>query len=580
MIQLPALALLAALSSLGAFRAIAAEDAAPDGTWKLVVLAFGDDVFAIVNLSQQDNTLTASVVDAQRMLLGRPKAKDVELKGDTLTLTLNSEIGPTVFRGVRKTEGARAGQILGTFNFRGDVFPARLEPTRDTKVGELDRGVMVQNFRAAMSERDTQSKIKKLEELIEDNGGRPSNQLLYGALLGIAEPAGLEPDRVSRLIERWTEEASPYGADWLTEVRLKALKRIGASKRFAKLALELATEADKAVTDLQLEQKADVVEFLARAARNCGEEERAKAAESRHAQLGTKLDAEYRVKVPPFKPESYAGRKDSTTGPTVLMELFTGAECGPCIAADVAFDALLQTYKPVDFIGLQYHLHVPGPDPLTNKDSEARRDYYGEKVHGTPATFFNGRNEASGGGPMAGSELKYRAYRAIIDKMLENHETAKITASATRAGDRIKIIASAQMSEKPEGQTAGGGGEKPDETKGKARRMLRLALTEESVRYAGGNKLRFHQHVVRGFPGGTQGKELTDGKGEVEITVSLADLKRNLETYLNDFAQKAPFAKLLPEIKLDGLALVAFIQDDDDQTILQAVSVRVQDANP
>ena len=129
------------------------------------------------------------------------------------------------------------------------------------------------------------------------------------------------------------------------------------------------------------------------------------------------------------------------------MELFTGAQCPPCVAADVGFDALLKTYKPVDFIGLQYHLHIPGPDPLTNSDSMARQKYYGSEVRGTPSTFFNGRSEAGGGGPMGNSQGKYAEYREIIDKSLESPKGAKIDLSATRAGDQIKIVASAEVTE-------------------------------------------------------------------------------------------------------------------------------------
>ncbi len=80
------------------------------------------------------------------------------------------------------------------------------------------------------------------------------------------------------------------------------------------------------------------------------------------------------------------------------MELFTGAQCPPCVAADVAFDALLQTYKPTEFIGLQYHLHIPGPDPLTNNDSEERQKYYGSAIRGTPSTFFNGKARPAAAG--------------------------------------------------------------------------------------------------------------------------------------------------------------------------------------
>jgi len=232
---------------------------------------------------------------------------------------------------------------------------------------------------------------------------------------------------------------------------------------------------------------------------------------------------------------------------------------------------LLQTYKPADFIGLQYHLHIPGPDPLTNRDSLARQQYYGSEIGGTPSTFFNGRSEAGGGGAMGNSQGKYTEYRAIIDKTLENSKGAKIALSATRAGDQIKIVASAELTPS---------GEKSKEEKEKPKRMLRLALTEESIRYVGGNKLRFHHHVVRAFPGGASGKELAGGAGKVEVTLDLTEWKRGQETYLSDFAKSNAFPNPLPEIKLDELAVVAFVQDDDNKSILHAVSVPVKQANP
>ena len=104
--------------------------------------------------------------------------------------------------------------------------------------------------------------------------------------------------------------------------------------------------------------------MLARSARLAGKDDVAAAAESRAKEIDAKLDAEYHEKVPPFKPATFAGRKNAKGDRAVVMEIFTGAQCPPCVAADVGFDALLTTYKPTEFIGLQYHLHIPGPDPL------------------------------------------------------------------------------------------------------------------------------------------------------------------------------------------------------------------------
>jgi len=568
-------ALAVALLMMGISTSVAwparADDAKLDGTWKLVVLAFGDDEFALVKLNPQDGKTVATLVDAQQNLLGRPQVKQTEQKGDVLKLTLSGPTGETMFEGKLVQDGASAGKVLGTYTFRGELYPARLEKTTTEKVGQLAQNPLIAKYIAAMSEADPKAKIKKLDELIQGNHGAPNNQLLYTALLGAAEGAGLDAQKVGDLIKRWSEEAKPYGDAWLSEVQFKALKAIGANKGFAKLSVALAQDVDKATSEKSVEKKAAVVGVLAKAARLAGMEDLAKEADARAAKLDLQLDAEYHHNVPPFKPTSYTGRKKTGANQVVLMELFTGAQCPPCVAADVAFDGLLQTYKPVDFMGLQYHLHIPGPDPLTTRDSLARQQYYGSEVRGTPSTFFNGRSEAGGGGGMGNSEQKYTEYRAIIDKTLETSKGAQIELSATRAGDQIKIVASAEVTPS---------GEKSKEEKEKPHRMLRLALTEEAIRYVGGNKLRFHHHVVRAFPGGAKGKELAGGAGKVELTLNLADLKRDQETYLSDFAKSSAFPNPLPEIKLDDLAVVAFVQDDGDKSILHAVSVPVKQANP
>ena len=110
----------------------------------------------------------------------------------------------------------------------------------------------------------------------------------------------------------------------------------------------------------------------------------------------------------------------------------------------------------------------------------------------------------------------------------------------------------------------------------KSKPRLRLVLTEEKVRYVGSNKLRYHHHVVRDFPGGIEGKDLSAGSGQLTVKLNLADLRRDIEEYLSDYTKMRPFPTALPEIALKDLSVVAFVQDDADKTILHAVSVPVK----
>ncbi len=111
----------------------------------------------------------------------------------------------------------------------------------------------------------------------------------------------------------------------------------------------------------------------------------------------------------------------------------------PCVAADVAFDAILKAYEPTELIGLQYHLHIPGPDPLTNTDSIARQSYYGELVRGTPSSLLNGRPSELDGGMMGDSEERYKELRGLIGEILEKKARADVTVAAKLEGDRIAL---------------------------------------------------------------------------------------------------------------------------------------------
>lgn len=89
-----------------------------------------------------------------------------------------------------------------------------------------------------------------------------------------------------------------------------------------------------------------------------------------------------------FNPGEY--NKKNESGKIVLAELFTGAECPPCVATDMAFDKLSEYYPRTDLAILEYHVHIPGPDPMTNPDTFKRYKFYGGN-YGTPTVFLMGR---------------------------------------------------------------------------------------------------------------------------------------------------------------------------------------------
>jgi hypothetical protein len=548
-----------------------ARSAPPDapelaGSWKLVVVPFGNDEFVIFDVKTSDGKVTGTVTSSQQ-LLGALKTAEGTVKGGEITLQFPrpGQAEPLSFRGVMAADGKAFGMI----RYSGRNYPARIEKTESREVAKMQPSPASRLVAQAQAIPDVKARIAKLRELIQENAGHPMNATAYAALLGAAEAAGLGAEEVRAQVETWVAEARPYGAEWTADVQSRALRALQGKKAYAALATEMAQAAEKALpADADLELRGNIVTMLARSARLAGKDALATEAESRARVIDEKLDAEYHAKVPPFAPDTFTGRAGGKGNRLVLMEIFTGAECPPCVAADVAFDALLKTYQPTEFIGLQYHLHIPGPDPLTNADTVARQQYYGSDIRGTPTTFFNGKSEAGGGGPMANAINKYRQYRELIDPALATEKKAEIRVTASRAGDAVEINARATL-----GSAANG----------EAKPRLRLVLVEESVRYPGSNKLRFHHNVVRALPGGVEGKALEGTEGSLATTVQLADLRKTQEAYLEQYPTSPrgrAFPHPLPPIDLDHLAVVAMVQDDADHSIWHAVQVPVTRANP
>ncbi len=339
--------------------------------------------------------------------------------------------------------------------------------------------------------------------------------------------------------------------------------------RYAPLDLKIAQAACRDLrNDATTEERVWAESRLLQAARQSGRADLARNAELRLEPLKRLLFGEKKGKVEPLRPDPYPGRGNPQHDRVVLLELFTGAECGPCVAADLAFDALSDAYRSTELITLEYHLHIPRPDPLTGGDSVARAAYY--DIRSTPSTVFNGKPAAGHGGPAEDGRKKLNQYRFVIDEALKNTKRAAIKLEARKTGDQIRIAASAELLNKA------------DETPIQSPRLL-LALVEENVVYQGGNGQSSHHHVVRALPAGVEGTPLKAGKGRVETTVSLdklcADQAAYLKAYPDSPKSRGEFPRALPPIALDHLSVVAIVQDAYDRSVLHAVVVPVEEAN-
>ncbi len=271
------------------------------------------------------------------------------------------------------------------------------------------------------------------------------------------------------------------------------------------------------------------------------------------------LNEIYEENIYHFADEKQPPREPDDGNRVVLAELFTGTQCPPCMAADVALGAVEQTYPTEDVIALRYHLHIPRPDPLTNNSSEARRGFYG--VSGTPTIFLNGGSAPFVGGfTMSHAEDGYRKLLNALEPTLAEEAKVTIKANITLKGDAIDINA-----------TADGFDTANENLK------LRLVLAENLVRYQASNGIRLHEMVVRSMPGGAEGIAAKEGKLAFRTSIPLNNLKSEITDYIAQFERTNPLGNFR-EVPLDmhRLTLVAFVQDDSDKTILQSKAVRLE----
>lgn len=569
--------------------------ALPDGLYRLSTVGpLGESAVCVVKVDAQAGT---AVVVANPPTTA-PAVTDLKAADGKLSFTLSElrtftdpkgnlttfDAGSRTFEAGPPGNGKAIRGSLGTDRF---ATRAVLTPTDKAELGPTARGPAAELYERAVAlerqplvlqsraraEKDQEKKAALMDqvaaarkeaekipglyrELIQKHPDSPAAADAAQALVRGAERAKVTPAEALDLAKRVTDAAAPYGPRLARMAAVEAADNLVRAKGLAGAALGPITPVAQALTEKDpAATRFDILTTYKTALEAAGRNEEAKQVGTKLVALDAELDKEYLATVPPFKPDPAAGRKDAAANRVAVLELFTGAQCPPCVAADVAFDALAKTYKEGDVVLLQYHLHIPGPDPLTNRDTVARAGFY--KANSTPSTFFNGKPAAGGGGGMANARDKYDQYRGLIDPILGQSSPVKVTGTATRAGDKLEVAAEVA------GAPAGA--------------RLRLVVTEESIKYVGSNRLRFHHHVVRAMPGGADGVEVKEGSFRHAAAVDLAEVRKGLTAYLDEYAaNERPFPKADRPMAMDKLGVVALVQDDATGEILQAAHIEVK----
>jgi tetratricopeptide (TPR) repeat protein len=267
-----------------------------------------------------------------------------------------------------------------------------------------------------------------------------------------------------------------------------------------------------------------------------------------------------------FDPGRYSPG-EHRTGKVMLAELFTGAECSPCVASDIALDALGEYYPRTDVVIIEYHVHIPGPDPLTTNDSWNRYQMY--RGGGTPTVVIDGRESIVGGGPKFIARNRFNLYRNAIQKYQGDEPGMNLRIDVVRLHDSIAVAAHVG---RVKGQAEPGNC------------VLHLALVQRSVAYPGGNGITRHAMVVRGLFGGPAGTPVSSSLPEetVHLSLNVADVEAGIRDLLHDPkgqpswpGRRRNFSgwRAVPEnIDRSNLRVAAWIQNADTHEVLQSVS--------
>jgi hypothetical protein len=277
------------------------------------------------------------------------------------------------------------------------------------------------------------------------------------------------------------------------------------------------------------------------------------------------LDARYKTLIPnPLRLESYKPTP-SRTDRIVLAELFTGSGCFPCVATDLSLEAAMQRYSSKEIAVLIYHLHIPQPDPMTNPSGISRAAFYG--IIGTPRTLVDAELYDEGGGPRERALDVYRHIEPMIEKELQAPAQAHIKLNATLDGSAVKVEAVV------------------DQVKSNSRQLrLQLALVENELQYGGENRVRIHPMVVRSLAGSTALKGFAvDLKipSVINYRFDLTKISAEMKAYLDNYeihGKHGPtrFNEKKYSLNPENLSVVAFVQDQKDKRVLQAISLRIQ----
>lgn len=260
----------------------------------------------------------------------------------------------------------------------------------------------------------------------------------------------------------------------------------------------------------------------------------------------------------------------------VLEELFTGADCEPCVAPDLATEAVLHRYGRSQVVVAVYHDNAPGPDPLTTTVSEGRGKFYGTEGS-TPHVIVDGKEIEIEEGPPSHAQSSFDIITRTIDPLLASNPKASLHVTSQRSGNLVNVTVTGKAANLP------------------VKTRLQIMLLETEISDTGKNTLRFQPMVVRAAATsgeGDLGFSIRKGsfsksysfdlrKVEAENLAYYDQYRDGLEKRLTPFIAKGAmtqasidamsrFREPKNQVHPDRLAVVAFLQTDDIKKVVNS----------
>jgi hypothetical protein len=504
----------------------------PEGRWKFRIHEDGQTITFLFAFTEDDGKWVGDFLDSTAQLKEEPKFTSVRVADGNLKFTLAFAGREFLsFDGVVARDGKKITGSVAQFG-----GPLRVVDLRPSDLKRLDDPIALA--------REDLAQLEAGQELF-DTGF---------AVLAHAAARKLPAEEVRGTADRLAKAAAAYGPRWERAVALRLADTLAGQEGFADVALAQARRAERMLDDdSPPAAQMEVLDTLTRVLTAAGKPDEAKKYAAQVQKLEARDHAEFVKTDLGFAAEEVKEGRKGKGDRVALFEIFTGTDCAPCAAADLAAQGLLRTYRPTEVIVLSYHLPIFGPDLLMSRDGLERFESYG--LRAAPAVRVNGRPGPPIAGPIGSAAERFKELRKLAEEQHDAAATVKLALAVT-PGEK-GYAAKATVS----------GLEAPGE-----RVVLRFVLVEDRIRHTGQSGVRYHANVVRAFPGGVKGFPLTKKDHEETVTIDPAQVREGLVKFLDDFTEGEggpPGADRATALR--GLKLVALVQNDATGEILQAV---------